>query len=75
MAKIKLSAEDVSDVVSVLSSHIKSPPCSVSGDLIRELSTETTPKRLQDLYSVCYQQETKRGRKLYKAACYNAIYQ
>ena len=41
MGKSELSAEDVSDVVSVLSSHIKSPPQSVSGDLIRELSSET----------------------------------
>ena len=30
------------DIVSVLSSRIKYPPRSVSGDLIRELSSETT---------------------------------
>ena len=40
MAKSELSLEDMSDVVSVLSFRIKSPPRSVSGDLIRELSTE-----------------------------------
>ena len=38
MAKSELSPEDVSDVVSILSSRIKSRPHSVSGDLIRELS-------------------------------------
>ena len=42
MAKSELSPEDVSDVVLVLSSRIKSPPRSVSGDLIQELSSETT---------------------------------
>ena len=42
MAKSELSPEDVSDVVSELSSCIKSPETLRGGDLMRELSTKTT---------------------------------
>ena len=43
MAQSELSPGDMPDAVSVLNSRIKFPPRSVSGDLIRGLSTETTP--------------------------------
>ena len=40
MAKSEVSPEDLSDVVSVLSSRIKSPEMLRGGDLLRQLSTE-----------------------------------